>query len=158
MSEPTPAQQAEILEQMATQIATFLDCSTVDALRAGAAALRAAVSPQAQIESAGDVTPEQAVEMLKVMGPVVEKAAIGYSANQFYAIAKAIRLRAAVSGEGKTCVWTLDSDEYRGDSWDSACGETWCFVEGGPDDNRVTFCQGCGGRVIYPAAPQEDSQ
>lgn len=43
------------------------------------------------------------------------------------------------------CVWTEDSDcEYMPDTWDSACGERWTFIEGGPLENSVRFCQGCG--------------
>jgi hypothetical protein len=45
-----------------------------------------------------------------------------------------------------TCEWTLDSNPD--DSiWQSACGEAWVFTDGGPDENGVRFCQGCGGRV-----------
>lgn len=31
--------------------------------------------------------------------------------------------------------------------WQSACGEQWCFVDGGVKENRVRFCHGCGGKV-----------
>lgn len=41
------------------------------------------------------------------------------------------------------CLWT---DEV--DYWHSACGEDWCFVDGGPTENRVRFCQGCGKPVV----------
>lgn len=53
---------------------------------------------------------------------------------------------ALVAQEGEAvrenCNWTLD-DEENG-IWQSACGETWSFVAGGPVENFVRFCQGCG--------------
>lgn len=44
-----------------------------------------------------------------------------------------------------TCAWTHDLDE---DTWDSACGERWMFYDGGPRENNVRFCHGCGKRVL----------
>lgn len=41
------------------------------------------------------------------------------------------------------CTWTLDASEY-GDSWDTDCGEKWCFEEGGPRENNCRYCHGCG--------------
>lgn len=48
------------------------------------------------------------------------------------------------------CKWAYDEPEY---SWDSACGEKWSFVDGGPEENRVRFCHGCGKPVVLAAAP-----
>lgn len=48
------------------------------------------------------------------------------------------------------CEWTHDEPQY---SWDSACGEKWSFIEGGPKENFVRFCQGCGKPVVLAAAP-----
>jgi hypothetical protein len=48
------------------------------------------------------------------------------------------------------CVWTLEQN-YDDSVWEAACGESWCFTEGDPDDNRVQFCQGCGGKVVLAA-------
>ncbi|MFS2103610.1 hypothetical protein [Ralstonia sp. Ralssp135] len=52
------------------------------------------------------------------------------------------------------CAWTYDEHDFK---YDSACGEAWCFIDGGPQDNNVRFCQGCGGRVVLaaPAKQQE---
>lgn len=44
------------------------------------------------------------------------------------------------------CAWTLD-DEENG-IWQSSCGEAWSFVEGGPTENRVSFCHHCGKSVV----------
>lgn len=56
--------------------------------------------------------------------------------------------RAAVA----ECQWTHD---FCGESglWDSACGEAWGFIDGGPQENGVKFCHGCGGRIVIAAAP-----
>jgi len=40
-----------------------------------------------------------------------------------------------------TCEWTHDENDG---FWESACGEAWQFNDGGPADNNVRFCQGCG--------------
>lgn len=41
------------------------------------------------------------------------------------------------------CVWTLDRDNW-GDSWDTACGEKYVFIDGGPRENGQRFCGYCG--------------
>jgi hypothetical protein len=46
----------------------------------------------------------------------------------------------------KTCTWTLDDDELG--TWASSCGELWSFIDGGPDENRVSYCHHCGGKVV----------
>ncbi|AXH43553.1 hypothetical protein HOV55_gp35 [Erwinia phage vB_EhrS_59] len=48
------------------------------------------------------------------------------------------------------CEWTFDESQY---SWHSACGEDYVFTNGGPVENRVRFCQGCGGTVKVTAVP-----
>lgn len=48
------------------------------------------------------------------------------------------------------CEWTFDESQY---SWHSACDEDYVFTDGGPVENRVRFCQGCGGTVKVTAAP-----
>ena len=47
------------------------------------------------------------------------------------------------------CNWSL-MDEDNG-VWESACGEAWTFIDGGPQDNNVRFCQGCGKPVAIAA-------
>ena len=54
------------------------------------------------------------------------------------------------------CVWTQDSDFEMGDTYDSGCGEKWSFIDGGPAENNVRFCQGCGKPVVIASAqPQQ---
>lgn len=50
-----------------------------------------------------------------------------------------------------TCRW----DDYE-DFWESACGETYQFNDGGPKENRVRFCHGCG-RLVRVVPPKEAS-
>jgi hypothetical protein len=38
--------------------------------------------------------------------------------------------------------------DYASDTWISACGETWQFMDGRLKENRVHFCHGCGGKVV----------
>ena len=41
------------------------------------------------------------------------------------------------------CVWTIE-DDYYGEQWNSACGETWWFENGTPIHNKMKFCPFCG--------------
>jgi len=41
----------------------------------------------------------------------------------------------------KTCQWIYDSTT---DSYDTECGDKWCFSEGTATDNGVKFCPMCG--------------
>lgn len=62
---------------------------------------------------------------------------------------------APVVGAPDACVWTPDTD-YETDVHYSACGEAWSFIEGGPKENNVRFCQGCGKPVVIASAqPQQ---
>ena len=51
---------------------------------------------------------------------------------------------ALANAESTGCTWTKDPDFEMGDTYDSSCGEKWSFIDGGPTENRVSFCQGCG--------------
>lgn len=51
------------------------------------------------------------------------------------------------------CVWTLDDDDMG--TWASSCGEMWCFMDGGPKENRVTFCHHCGCKVEIATKEQQ---
>ena len=56
-------------------------------------------------------------------------------------------------GVPDACVWTPDTD-YETDVHYSACGEAWSFIEGGPKENKVRFCQGCGKPVKLTYQPK----
>lgn len=70
-------------------------------------------------------------------------------------------LRAATAlmrGQSDACAWQKDDDEWEGAHWDSACGEKYFFVEGGPSDNGHKFCHGCGKplHIIEPKGPADE--
>lgn len=54
--------------------------------------------------------------------------------------------------ESQSCTWKYDESDYY---WSSACGEDWCFTDGGPEENRVKFCQGCGRPVVLEQQERE---
>jgi len=46
-----------------------------------------------------------------------------------------------------TCEWKA-SDDYDAEYWESACGETWTFRDGGPVENHARYCHGCGKPIV----------
>ncbi len=60
------------------------------------------------------------------------------------------------------CVWTLDSDEWSGDSWDTTCDQKFQFtVGGGPVENGFKYCPYCGEDIqeawlLQPDDPEVD--
>ena len=64
--------------------------------------------------------------------------------------AEIARLRedAGYTANGKkrsdVCVWVQDSDG----PWNSSCGQTWEFIDGGPEENNAHFCHKCGGALL----------
>jgi hypothetical protein len=42
------------------------------------------------------------------------------------------------------CEWKPIDPDFDYPSWESACGHAWSFNDGGPVENHVAFCQGCG--------------
>lgn len=40
-----------------------------------------------------------------------------------------------------TCKWTHNDDDS---SWDTECGQSWRFDDGGPKENHMNFCHCCG--------------
>jgi len=68
------------------------------------------------------------------------------------------KLEAATAGEqhpaqAKPCIWTPVDGVWMPNMYDSACGEVWYFEFGGPEENNVRFCQGCGGKVQIKETP-----
>ena len=66
-----------------------------------------------------------------------------------------VALRAALAQPvqpAESCIWTEDDPTFTPDTYASACGELWSFIDGGPAENNVRFCQGCGKPV--QTAPQ----
>ena len=40
-----------------------------------------------------------------------------------------------------TCEWTHNADDS---FWDTECGQSWRFDDGGPKENHMNFCHCCG--------------
>jgi hypothetical protein len=43
------------------------------------------------------------------------------------------------------CEWYLDDDDNG--IWQTGCGKLWSFIDGGPIENDMDFCHGCGNPV-----------
>jgi hypothetical protein len=57
----------------------------------------------------------------------------------------------------ETCTWTKSNDPHMPDTFDAACGVLWTFSDGGPVENGMHFCPGCGAAVSVAAPePEED--
>lgn len=52
------------------------------------------------------------------------------------------------------CIWTQDSDG----PWNTSCGVTWEFNEGGPSENGAHFCHHCGGVLMAQPFADDDAQ
>ena len=48
----------------------------------------------------------------------------------------------AAQAQEDACNWSLTYDDSG--VWESSCGEEWIFIDGGPAENSVRFCHGCG--------------
>lgn len=55
----------------------------------------------------------------------------------------------------EACEWREDDPDAS--LWETACGRSWVFTEGGPIENEVKFCVGCGKPVkVAPVVPEPD--
>ncbi|HGF4019548.1 hypothetical protein [Burkholderia cenocepacia] len=45
----------------------------------------------------------------------------------------------------RECEWKCD--DIDNGIWESSCGESWSFIDGGPVENRMLFCHRCGGKL-----------
>jgi DNA-directed RNA polymerase subunit RPC12/RpoP len=53
------------------------------------------------------------------------------------------------------CEWLPDdSDPDEATGWESSCGKSWVFCEGGPQENDQNYCGNCGGKVLLSAAKE----
>lgn len=49
------------------------------------------------------------------------------------------------------CMWSRPDSDHMPDTWEAGCGAMWTFTEGGPKDNDMRFCPGCGKQAIEAA-------
>ena len=55
------------------------------------------------------------------------------------------------------CTWTKLPDPHMPDTFNATCGVVWTFTDGGPAENDVRFCPGCGAAVsVADPEPEED--
>lgn len=52
-----------------------------------------------------------------------------------------------------TCNWRV-TDDWDTPVWETSCGESFVFSEGGPTENSFNFCHSCGKRLVI-VEPQE---
>lgn len=58
------------------------------------------------------------------------------------------------SAQPSTCTWSLDDEDSS--TWSSSCGELWSFIDGGPKENRVTYCHHCGKPIDVARAADKE--
>jgi len=46
------------------------------------------------------------------------------------------------------CQWQREDDDHMPDTWRSDCGVLWTFSDGGPVDNEMKYCCGCGAMLL----------
>lgn len=47
----------------------------------------------------------------------------------------------------KPCAWQQEDSEHMPDTWRSDCGVLWTFTDGGPVENDMKHCCGCGAKL-----------
>ena len=62
-------------------------------------------------------------------------------AVQYRAAADALEAQAQAGAVPLTCEWTHNEDDG---FWETACGQSWRFDDGGPKENHMNFCHCCG--------------
>ena len=58
----------------------------------------------------------------------------------------------ALKDKAGECTWTEDPEGY----WSTSCGRSWTFIEGGPEENGVRYCHGCGKPVRIADEPNKE--
>ena len=53
------------------------------------------------------------------------------------------------------CSWKYDA-MY--EHWETSCRNLYCFMEGGPEENRMKFCPYCGKRIVRAITGDEEEQ
>ena len=90
--------------------------------------------------------------------PASRTGELGYSACRRIAreaLDQGDRLRAMEAREiaAPTCEWSTD-EEWDGDNWESECGASWTFPDGGPAENAMKFCPECGSKIRLRAGKE----
>jgi hypothetical protein len=72
----------------------------------------------------------------------VDKNIDGYEAAKVY-----VAMQKAMGTPPTPCTWTQSRDPSMPDTFDATCGVVWTFNDGGPAENGMRFCPGCGSKV-----------
>jgi len=68
-----------------------------------------------------------------------------------YLMAEVFKLRTENEQQKKElsriCNWIWNDDPDM-ESWNTDCGETFCLIEGGTQENHYLYCPKCGGHLI----------
>jgi len=63
----------------------------------------------------------------------------------------------ALAAQPAPCTWTKSPDPNTPDTFNATCGVIWTFTDGGPTENGMNFCPGCGAAVsVADPEPEED--
>lgn len=104
---------------------------------------------------------EAASDALQLLERIVEGKEWGAVEEYMDALRAALSAAPGADGGEGYCIWQEeDPDGYMPGTYASACGELWAFTEGGPTENNVRFCQGCGKPievVSFPTPADEDA-
>ena len=63
-----------------------------------------------------------------------------------------VAYESALKDKAGECAWREGPEGY----WSTSCGRSWTFIEGGPKDNRVHYCHGCGKPVRIADEPNKE--
>jgi len=70
---------------------------------------------------------------------------------------KPFTVKAYTTQPAAPCTWTQSPDPSTPGTFDATCGVAWTFTDGGPVENGMRFCPGCGADVSVAALePEED--
>lgn len=67
--------------------------------------------------------------------------------SRLIAFAIEAKLKDKNAQSSKPCQWQQEDSEHMPDTWRSDCGVLWTFTDGGPIDNDMKHCCGCGAKL-----------
>jgi hypothetical protein len=81
----------------------------------------------------------------------------GKEVHQINQRLEVLEASARAAAQRAPCTWTQSPDPHMPDTFNATCGVVWTFTDGGPAENDVRFCPGCGAAVSVAAPePEED--
>jgi hypothetical protein len=58
----------------------------------------------------------------------------------------------------RTCEWKYYDWPESDSTFESACGSTWAYLDGGPAENEQRYCHKCGGKIVLLPPPADDDE